>query len=278
MRPWAVKLYNFLYPHDWPARLVRQLGCRAKLKVREHTVAVRSIGGPAPLRVAYASDFHAGPMTDGGIIAGACDALRAAAPDVLLLGGDFVEHDAAQIEWVAPLLGAVPAPAGRFAVLGNHDWWTDARRITDALERAGVQVLVNRNVRLAEPYENVWICGLGDPWGSRPDPAASFEGASGVRLLLMHSPSGLLDVGPFSFDLALCGHTHGGQIALPGGIPIIVPHGPLSRRYARGRFEVGGGRAMIVSCGVGCSALPLRVFADPEILVCTISEAAVAEA
>lgn len=270
VHPWVVKLARLLYAGDWPARVVRHLGCQAELKVREHTVVVPLTGSSSPLRVAYASDFHAGPMTDRDIIARACDALSAASPDVLLLGGDFVEHDARQIEWVAPLLGAVRAPAGRYAVLGNHDWWTDARGITVALEQAGIQVLINRNVQLAKPYQDVWICGLDDPWGGRPDPTAALVTALGTRILLMHAPSGLVDVGRTWFDLALCGHTHGGQIALPGGIPIVVPHGPLSRRYARGRHEVGGGRVMIVSCGIGCSGLPLRVFANPDILVCEV--------
>ncbi len=272
IHPRTVKLIGVLCAGDWPARVVRRLGWRAPLRVREHTVFVPSIGSSHRLRVAFVSDFHAGPMTDPDLIASACEALKAAAPDVLLLGGDFVEYDARQVDWVAPLLGAVPAPAGRFAVLGNHDWWTDAHRIEGALRAAGIHVLVNRNVRLPEPYEDVWVCGLDDPLVGRPDPSLTLDGASGTRILLMHSPSGLVEVGGEPFDLALCGHTHGGQIALPGGTPIVVPEGALCRRYPRGRFELGDGRTMLVSCGVGCSEVPLRVFADPEILVCDLRD------
>ena len=65
--------------------------------------------------------------------------------------------------------------------------------------------------------------------------AAALSGADGIRVVLMHAPSGLLDLGAKHFDLALCGDTHGGQLALPGGVPIVVPHGRLSRRYSRGR-------------------------------------------
>jgi predicted MPP superfamily phosphohydrolase len=89
----------------------------------------------------------------------------------------------------------------------------------------------------------------------------------------MHAPSGLLDLGEERFDLALCGHTHGGQLALPGGVPLIVPHGRLSRRYARGRFSIGKDRTLVVSVGVGCVVLPLRLFADPEIVVCNLTAA-----
>ena len=267
---WRTQLARLLYAGDWPARVATRLGLGAVLRVHEHALEVPSIGSRNGLRVAYASDFHAGPMTHPDLIAGTCEALKAADPDVLLLGGDFVEHDARHIDWVAPLLGAVPARAGRFAVLGNHDWWTDARRITGALQDAGVQVLVNRNVRLPEPYEDVWVCGLDDPLGGRPDPTSALRGASGTRILLMHSPSALVEVGDGHFDFALCGHTHGGQIALPGGIPIVLPEGALCRRYARGRHDLDGGRTILVSCGVGCSGLPLRLFADPDILVCDL--------
>jgi predicted MPP superfamily phosphohydrolase len=267
-----LKLIDLLYTGDWPAKTVRRLGLQAPLRVREHLVAVPSIGGRDRLRVAYASDFHAGPMTDRGLIAEACEVLKSAAPDVLLLGGDFVEYDARQIDWMAPLLGDVPAPAGRYAVPGNHDRWTDMNRITGALRRSGIEMLVNQSVRLPEPYHHVWICGLDDPLAGGPEPAATLGGAAGTRILLMHSPSGLADVGSEHFDLALCGHTHGGQVALPRGIPIVVPEGRLCRKYARGRFDVGGGRTMLVSCGIGCSGVPLRLFANPEILVCEVRE------
>jgi predicted MPP superfamily phosphohydrolase len=89
----------------------------------------------------------------------------------------------------------------------------------------------------------------------------------------MHAPSGLLDLGPERFHLALCGHTHGGQIALPGGVPILVPWGALSRQYARGRFELSDGATLIVSVGIGCVVVPFRLFSKPEIVICTLEGA-----
>jgi hypothetical protein len=260
---------QFFTRNRWPVRLVRFLGIRPMVRTIEHVVALADRGTSlARLRLAFASDFHAGAATDPEVLLGAADALRRAAPDVLLLGGDYISVHPSQVDWLAPILGSIPAPLGRFAVLGNHDRWLDGAYVIRKLEQAGVQVLVNRGVRLPAPYENVWICGLDEDCAGRPDPAAALAGGWGVRILLMHSPSALLEVGRERFDLALCGHTHGGQIALPGGIPILVPEGPLSRKYARGRFELGEGRTMIVSVGLGCSAFPLRTFANPEIVVC----------
>jgi predicted MPP superfamily phosphohydrolase len=237
-----------------------------------------SFGIPLPpLRIAFASDFHAGPTTHPDILRSACETLAASGPDLLLLGGDFVCMEATPIRELAPQLGAVPAPLGRYAVLGNHDWWTDPGLIARALEEARIQVVTNRNLRLPAPYDHLVLCGIDDPWAGVPDAAKAFAGADGVRIVLMHQPSNLLDVGREPFALALCGHTHGGQITLPGGIPIVVPHGPLSRRYCRGRFDVNGGE-MIVSVGVGCSTLPFRLFADPEVIVIDVEFAAGATA
>ena len=207
------------------------------------------------------------------LLRAACTALRAAAPDVLLLGGDFVTFAASEIEWLACELATIPAPFGRYAVLGNHDWCTDPDLITRTLEAVGIRVLTNSNVRLDPPFHEVWVCGLDDHGYGQPDAAAALAGADGVRILLMHAPSGLLDIAEERFDLAFCGHTHGGQIALPDGTPIVVPHGRLSRRYSRGRFDFEDGRTLVVSVGLGCVLLPLRLFADPEIVLCTVTTA-----
>ena len=268
------RLEAVLYFGGWPVRLARALGLRSSVKVTHHTISINhESASMPPLKLGYASDFHAGPTTDASVLLDACEQLRAASADVLLLGGDFVTLLPEEIDWLAAELGNIPAPFGRFAVLGNHDWWSDASRIVRRLEAAGIQVLTNRNVQLEPPFGEVWICGVDDHSGGRPDAAAALTGADGIRVVLMHAPSGLLDLGAEHFDLALCGHTHGGQLALPGGIPVVVPHGRLSRRYSRGRHELEAGRTLVVSVGVGCVVLPLRLFADPEIVVCTLTTA-----
>ena len=224
-----------------------------------------------PLRIAYASDFHAGPTTDARILKAGCVQLREASADLLLLGGDFVTARPSEIDWLAGELGTIPAPLGRFAVLGNHDHWSDPSYVAQRLEAAGIRVLTNSNVRLREPFDRVWVCGLDDHGSGHPDAKTALQGAHGIRVVLMHAPSGLLDLGAERFDLALCGHTHGGQLALPGGIPIVVPPGPLCRRYARGRFRIREGSTLVVSVGLGCVVLPFRTFADPEVVICTLN-------
>lgn len=259
-----------LFTDGWPARLCERLGLLSPLRVRRHDLAIAGWpAGAPPLTVAYASDFHAGPTTTKAQIATACEALRAARPDVLLLGGDFVFLRSAYIDDLARALGEIPAPLGRFAVLGNHDLWADDAYITQRLESAGVQVLVNRAAPLPAPYAGVAVCGLDEPWSGSPDAAQALAGADGVRLVLMHAPSGLLLLRGQRFELALCGHTHGGHIALPGGVPVVIP-GLLSRRFPHGTHALANGGTVIVSRGVGGAEVPLRLFADPDILVCRL--------
>jgi predicted MPP superfamily phosphohydrolase len=237
----------------------------------EHRIILDRDSAPLPaLRIAYASDFHAGPTTDPALLQRAVAALHEARPDVLLLGGDFVALAPSEADILAEELGRIPAPFGRYAVLGNHDWWAGPDRIVRRLEASGIEVLTNRNRRLGPPFDRVWICGIDDHWCGKPDWRTAFQGAGDIRVVLMHAPSGLLDLGQERFSLALCGHTHGGQVALPGGMPILVPWGPLSRQYARGRFELPYGATLIVSVGIGCVVVPLRLFTKPEIVVCTL--------
>jgi uncharacterized protein len=255
----------------WGARLAYRLGLQRAPSLRTHVVRVRGRdAGAPPLRLAFASDFHAGSTTHPALLQAACRHLADARADVVLLGGDFVAHEACEVEPLAELLSEVAAPLGKYAVLGNHDLLDDDGHVTRRLEAAGVQVLTNRGVRLAPPHDDVWVCGLDDPIFGDPDAESALAGAGGRRVVLMHAPDGLLALGDREFDLALCGHTHGGQIVFPWGWAPVVPAGRLSRRYMRGLFALGGERAMLVSHGVGCSSVPVRLFATPEVHVCEL--------
>ncbi len=253
----------------WTARLVRRLGLQPAVSTIEHRITcLRWPEGVRPLRMAFASDMHEGPTTHPSLLDEAARALRDAAPDVLLLGGDYIYLHGEGIHDLVPRFADVPSPLGRFAVFGNHDLWAHDRMVHEALERGGFTVLTNENAALPAPFEHVSICGLDDPWVGEPDVDATFAGSRDVKVLLMHAPEGLMVVGDQPFDVAVCGHTHGGHIALPGGVPIVVA-GPLSRRYSRGLYDAGG-RPVIVSKGIGATESALRLFSDPDVRVITI--------
>ena len=267
------RAFAAVFGHAGLARATERLGLQPSPELVFHRFALAGAPpGSPPLRIAFAADFHAGALTHPRVIARACESLAAAQPHVLLLGGDFVSVRTAPVRDLASRLAEIPAPLGRYAVLGNHDYWADAPAVVRGLEAAGIELLTNRNLRLPPPFAQVWLCGLDDAGAGRPEADRALAGADGVRIVLMHSPEGLLDLGDRRFELALCGHTHGGQVALPGGRAPYVPAGGYCRKYSHGVHRVGPGSRSIlfVSRGVGSSEIPVRLFATPDVLVCDV--------
>jgi len=263
--------WDTLYRGGWPARIGRPLGFQGPLQLRRYEVPIERPGSELPLRVGFLSDFHAGPATHPRLAAEGCAAIAAEKPDLILLGGDYVSFHARHVDRLVEPLARLEAPLGKFAVLGNHDLIGDDRYIVERLAEAGVRTLVNENVRLAPPHDDLWLVGFDNFEQGAPDADRAFAGAEGTRLVLMHSPDGLTPIGDRPFAAALCGHVHGGQFWI-GERSLISFHGPLSVRYLRGGvFPLRDGRAsLVVSRGMGCGNLPMRRGADPEVVLCTV--------
>ena len=269
------RLYDFVYTGGWPSWIARPLGLQGRLRLTKHELTIANDGPPIPpLRIAFASDLHGGPGTHPATIRRACQLLAETKPQVLLIGGDFVSFHARHVEGVLEAIDQIDAPLGRFAVLGNHDLIADDAWLVRRLETIGVRTLVNENVRLAAPYDRLWVCGLDNTEQGTPDGRRALAGAEGIRLILMHSPDGLTALGDEPFAVAFTGHVHGGQFVLPGGISLIGTKGPLSQRYLYGGlFELGtpGERILLVSRGIGQGSLPMRFRANPEVHVCDLT-------
>ena len=258
-------------PIRWASRLSYGAGLQSARPVEVDRLLVplpRANAAP-PLRVGFASDFHAGATTHPRVLEDAFAALAAEKPDILLLGGDFVTTRARYVDELAPIIAAVPAPLGKFGVFGNHDRRANRAYLSNALEAAGVRMLVNEAVTLAAPHDDVTIIGLDDP--IRGDPKYPDLPVTPISVVLMHAPDGMMTLGDRHFDLAVCGHTHGGQITL-GTVKPYLPHGKLSREYADGLFRLGeqGERALVVSRGVGCSTVPVRIGARAQVHLFTL--------
>ena len=272
---------SVLYAGGWAARLWALVPGATRVALIEHTlrIAGREKGRP-PLRIAFASDLHLGPTTPREVLDAAFSRIQSTRPDVLALGGDYVFLGATK-ERVRELQERVKqvSAAVKVAVLGNHDFWARPERLEDGLTQAGVRVLVNDSVRLPPPHDDVAIVGLDDPLTSRhiTDKIALQEGADAalaqvadvpIKIALCHSPDGYPEVKGRGVQLLLCGHTHGGHIALPGYRPLWIP-GPHGRLWPYGRHEVDG-LTIFVSRGVGGSLVPMRTYAPPDVALFTI--------
>jgi len=272
-RNFLEKAFDTIYGNGWPANLAYRLGFQHTLEINSYDICLDgNLCASSALRIAFVADFHASQTTHPALLANAFDKLQAIKPDLILIGGDFVTHNARHIDAIAEQLGKITVPLGHYAVLGNHDYWTDPEYLAEKLRNAGIKVLINSNVQLPGEHSKVWICGLNDHRTGTADPEATFSHADGVRIVLMHAPDGLLFLKNHRFELAFCGHTHGGQISLPGGKPIITSHGVLNRKYNHGLYQLQNRTncRLIVSRGIGCAGLPIRINATSEIVICNV--------
>jgi uncharacterized protein len=255
----------------WITKLSYRWGFHGTLRVNQLDLHIPAEKGlAAPLTLAFISDFHAGPTTHAQLFTTLGEHLRAHEPDVILLGGDYVTGEATGVEPLIDVISRCQPPLGKYAVLGNHDLWTDDEHLKRELSAAGATILLNSNQALPPPFNNVSICGIDDPWCGSVDLPKAFADAGPIRIFMTHSPDGLLFLGQEKFDVGFAGHTHGGQVAFSNGTPVMSACGPLSRAYSAGRFDIEGNGTLIVGRGVGCSNLPIRLNADPEIILCTL--------
>jgi len=264
---------RFVYRQGWAAQIWQRLPGRTEVDVIRHELALlpkRAGAERPPLRIAFASDLHIGPLTAPRLLDNAFARLAALAPDVLVLGGDYVYMEAthAMARELEARVAAVPARV-KLAVLGNHDLWTHHDRIEDALRRAGVTLLINDAVRLPAPHDDVAMVGLDDVWAGQPDPSRALAPADGaaLKLAVAHSPEAVPFLAAQGLRLLLCGHTHGGQIALPTG-PVVV-QGKHGRRWPAGLYQLDD-LMLFVSRGLGAVELPIRAYARPDVSLFTL--------
>jgi predicted MPP superfamily phosphohydrolase len=262
---------SLAYAGGWPARLLGQVPAASRVRVLRHTFPLLPANGSRrrPLRLAFISDLHLGPLTPMKLIDHAFAQLQESEPDVLLMGGDYVslEVTEAVAAQLAASVGAFRVPL-KLAVLGNHDLWTRHELIEQGLAAGGARVMLNESIRLPPPHDDVVIVGLDDPWTGQVDPDKAFAGADApVKLVLTHAPEAVPLVEGRGVDLLMCGHTHGGQVAAPWG-PLMV-EGHFGRRWPFGLHEVDG-MQLFVSRGVGYSDLPVRSFAPSDVAIIDI--------
>ena len=188
-------------------------------------------------------------------------------PDMFVLTGDYTTTYRRFIEPCAEALGQLSAPEGVWAVLGNHDHYTDPELTTRALQRRHITVLENANTTLQRGPDSLQLSGIDDWSWNFTDWTSAFSGLkpSTPTILLSHQPSVLDLEQTQNVALILSGHTHGGQVRLPGlGAPMRFATREM--KYDRGLFQRGETQ-LYVSSGTGVIGLPVRFGVRPEIAV-----------
>ena len=243
------------------------------------------------------------------------DQTNALKPDIILMLGDYVashkwQYDPIKPQAWADIFGALSAPFGVHAILGNHDWWDDAQaqltgrgptKYGQALINAGISLYQNRAKRITKDGQSFWLAGLDDQlalYPSKQTKRKSWKGLDDLPgtlaqvtddapiLLMAHEPRIFREV-PDRVSLTLSGHTHGGQINVFGYRPVKPT--PLGKhrsyghiidrqapRIARHLGVEGNPRHLIISGGLGCSILPVRFGVPPEITLVELGSELVA--
>jgi hypothetical protein len=217
------------------------------------------------IRIGFLTDIHHSMLVPREDVIHAVQLVNAASPDLIVLGGDYVTFgDRAFVGPVAELLAPLRARHGVFAILGNHD---DDRDMPAALARQHIQVLRDARTRLEIRGDRIDLAGVRF-WTRRPaDLARVLRRAENPVLLLAHDPRRLTEAAALNVPAVLSGHTHGGQVVIPG-------FGALARR----RFPVLAGLArrentsIFVSRGIGTVYVPVRINCPPEVVIVTLTQ------
>lgn len=273
-----------------------------RLKITRYDLQPPKWPADLKLTIAVVADIHAcrpwmGPERIEHIV----DETNKLGADLIILLGDYVAGlrlvtdyvDAS--EW-SQLLAKLKAPLGVHAILGNHEYWQDetvqraGKGVTfgqRALEKVGIPVYVNDVVRLEHTGKPFWLAGLGDQVAflptrrRRPGVPYGVDDLSGTLvkvtddapvILLAHEPDIMVQV-PERVSLVLSGHTHGGQLRLFGWSPVVPSQ--FGNRYAYG--HVREQCDLIVSGGLGCSIMPMRLGVPPEIVLVSLGGGSAAE-
>jgi predicted MPP superfamily phosphohydrolase len=246
-----------------------QHGVRNALKPEVRNVRLHFPNLPAAFhgfKILQLADLHIDGMD--GLTGVLSDILCELDVDLCVLTGDYRFEISGPHEQVYPrmssILASVRSKHGIFGILGNHD----ASEMAFRFERNGVRMLINEAAEIEKAGESIWLAGVDDPYTYRcHDLETALAGVpeDGFKILLSHTPEMYAESAARGIDLYLCGHTHAGQIRLPG-IGHLVQNADCPRSYAHGHWKHDRMHGY-TSAGVGCSMLPIRFNCPPEIVV-----------
>jgi uncharacterized protein len=258
-----------------PPALVGYARCEAVwLRVTRQAVAVPKLPPAfAGLTLALLTDIHHGPYNTLEYVHHVVERTNALGPDLIALGGDYVRVGSQFVRPCLAALGRLRAPLGVFAVPGNHDHWHNVKLCRQALRANGLVDLTNAGMWLERGGDRLRLAGVDDLWCGRPDldAAVGSAGDADACVLLCHNPDFAEEAVDERVGLVLSGHTHGGQVYIPGiGAPRLPSR--YGTKYIGGLVPAPRTR-VFVSRGVGTVDWALRFCCRPEVNLLTLTAA-----
>lgn len=221
-------------------------------------------------RIVFLADIHHGRCFPTDKLRALIEMTNNLNPDMILLGGDYVDRDPSRILSFFREAAAFSAPLGVYGVLGNHDRWTDGPLSEKCMADAGIELIDNRAVWVTRGSSRIRVGGVGDLTTSTQDLMPMLEGTStdDLMILVTHHPDYAMQLPSDKIDLMLCGHTHGGQVSFRGKWVPPWP-GRSNLKYLTGVVKEGN-TTVIVSNGIGTVGPPIRIMAAPQIWEITL--------
>lgn len=271
-------LTHRFYPHVPLVHLPYGLQLERGLTVSEATVVLPGLGPAlAGTRLLLITDPHAGPFLSPRSLERAFRRLASLEPDVIAIGGDFATTCVREFVPTARVFASLTAPLGVFGVMGNHDHYTeDPSRLKELVRGTGLRLLDNEAVEIRRGEDRLVLAGIDDLNSGSPDIEKTMATARGLSsadgapiVLLSHNPDVFFDAARLGASLVLAGHTHAGQVRIPG-LPVLV----RMSRYGldEGRYRVDGSE-LIVSRGLGVCGVPVRIACAPEAVLIRLERA-----
>lgn len=234
------------------------------------------------LKIVHLTDIHAGPLISFEKIASVISIANALKPDLIVLTGDYINNNPAYINGCLSLLDDLKAPAGVFGVYGNHDYYTGINAVRGAFSRTRIYMLSDNRCWAKGLVGLLNIIGVDDPvWGYATDAQfQDLENISGLaardqfNLLLSHRPGIFTVCKDWNVDLTLAGHTHGGQVIVPGLGERGLSLARFFFTYTHGLYAQDDDpeARMYLSRGIGTIIAPIRLFCKPEIVEITLTK------
>lgn len=222
-------------------------------------------------KIVFVSDLHQDFYFSQKRTADLVQRINGLSPDIIILGGDYVDAKAEYISSCFQELKNLKAKMGVFGVLGNHDYEASAVLTKKAMQEAGIFVLDNKAIWVYSIPDNqsIKIGGVEDYLKSFPDfsPAINDVQESDFVILVSHNPDFSMQLKNNKIDLVLSGHNHGGQVTFFGKWAYI--ESPYGQKFRYGLTKTGY-TSVYTTSGVGTTFLPLRFFAPPEIVEITL--------
>jgi hypothetical protein len=234
------------------------------------------------LRVAQLSDIHFNPFESSAHIGKIVERTNALRPDLVILTGDFVsaalgrtrDDSHAENAWpCSKLLSKLQASFGCFAVLGNHDYYSNPTIVAEALQSEGrIKVLHNFSEPVERNGSRLWITGIDNVTARAARPEKALQGIppEECKIVAVHEPDFADQMRRYPVDLQLSGHSHGGQIRAPLLGPLWLP--AFARKYPMGHY-IFGSYQLYTNRGIGMSGVPMRFLCPPEVTLFTLKRA-----